>query len=157
VPILKRILPESSADYDKTYIVKAILACGGFTVAEQMAALELAARGISAEDGGPAISGLGYSTNVNAYAGGRVFQINGPEVQQMLASQLLQLDEISDDLARGLVDRIEGLDKTDPHTSAAYRRMVLRWQNAVIQSALAEGSETRGRGLGHDIETAQSA
>lgn len=140
VPALRRVLPESSADYDRSYVIKAILDCGGFTVAEQLDALENAAKGVRSEMEAEAanISHLEYgpTSNINAVAGGRTFQIGGPEMTKLLGQQLLASDTISDDLARALVDRIEGLDKTDRRTAAAYRRMILKWQNAAINLLL---------------------
>ena len=45
-------------------------------------------------------------------------------------------EEISDELARAIVDRIEVLDEKDPSLAGAYRRMILKWQNAVINMLL---------------------
>lgn len=140
VPALRRILPEGES-YERSSIVKALLDCGGFSIGEQLDALDLAAKGVRAEidseaANAPALQYYVPTTNVKPSVGGRTFQISGPEIKQMLAQQLLQATEISDELARAVVDKIEGLDKTDPQMSAAYRRMILKWQNAAINVLL---------------------
>jgi len=146
VPALRRILPEGES-YERSRIVKALLDCGGFSVAEQLDALELAAKGIRAEMDNEAANAPRPDYNVpttivnpimsvNGGVAGRTFQISGPEIKQMLAQQLLGATEISDELARAVVDRIEGLDKTDRETAAVYRKMILRWQNGAINLLL---------------------
>lgn len=146
VPALRRILPEGEG-YARNAVVKALLDCGGFSIPEQLAALDVAAKGVRAEmDAGEAeeASPDGYVRSADYYAnaanaavnamgyGGRRTPPTAAEIRAMLGQQLLGSEEIGDDLARGIVDRIELLDQKDPRLAAAYRRMVLRWQNPVI-------------------------
>ncbi len=58
------------------------------------------------------------------------------ELKAILGDKLISADEISNGLARALVDRIESLDKSNRPLSAAFRQMILRWQNSVINSLL---------------------
>ena len=132
VPALRRILPYGES-YERSMIVKALLDCGGFTVAEQMDALEagIKAEG-GAEAGDPAANTNAYYYNANVRPG----NITPTETKLLLSQQLMGAAEISDELARAIVDRIESLDARDPKLAAGYRRAILRWQNAVINILL---------------------
>ncbi|MFM9903206.1 MAG: HEAT repeat domain-containing protein [Pyrinomonadaceae bacterium] len=145
VPVLRRILPEAM-DYERDGVVGAILACGGFSLAEQLDALDTAAKGIREEI---INAGIPASTNANTvgpyeyaarYANEGVpvqkHPLTAAEIRAMLAQQLLQAPEITDVLARAAVDRIEVLDTKNPPLAAAYRRMILKWQNSVINILL---------------------
>lgn len=144
VPALRRILPEGE-DYEKSQVIGAILACGGFTVSEQMDALESAAKGVreemdtaenppSANVANTVANLIDYSNVNTAPRADRPF--TAAEIKAQLAIQLLGATEISNDLAGALVNRIEGLDKTNPRLSAAFRKMILRWQNNVINALM---------------------
>ena len=148
VPALRRILPEGE-NWEHGNVVRALLACGGFSVAEQLDALDLAAKGVRDE-----MDATDFNFNFNAvnkpggepvgyiarYTNEAVnYQKHPPttaEIRTMLGQQLLQSSEITDELARAVVDRIDALDKRDPRTAAAYRRMILKWQNTAINLLL---------------------
>lgn len=142
VPALRRILPEGE-DYEKSQVIGAILACGGFTISEQMDALESAAKGVREEmDTEESIAANGNISNADPanYNFNAAPRANRPftaaEIKAQLAIQLLASNEISNELAGALVNRIEGLDKTNPRLSAAFRKMALRWQNSVINALM---------------------
>ncbi len=129
---LRRILPEGEI-YQQTTVVRALLACGGFTVAEQLTALERSAKGLAGDV---------YATaNLPAnYAATNTAPRKGPptaaQISDMLANELANTNEISDDLARAIVDRIEVLDKRDKDLAASLRRMILKWGNEAINLLL---------------------
>ena len=144
VPALRRILPEGE-DYEKTQVIGAILACGGFTISEQMDALESAAKGVRDEmdtEENPVGANTFTITNTEPanYNYNAAPRRNRPftaaEIKAQLAIQLVASSEISNELAGALVNRIEGLDKTNPRLSAAFRKMALRWQNSVINALM---------------------
>lgn len=150
VPALRRILPEGES-YERSNVVGAILASGGFSVPEQLAALETSAKGISdqiaAEEAAAAAEPLGAIANAYPYPYPYTSTNanTGPppkrpptaaEISAMLGEQLLRSTEISDELARGIVDRIEFFETRDARMASAYRRMILRWQNAAINILL---------------------
>lgn len=145
ITALRRILPDGE-QYERGNVVKALLVCGGFTVAEQLDALDLAARGIRDEteaEGLPAPSGVNIYSAANSIqpytneAPHRRARIMTPfEIKALLSQQLQASDEITDELARAIVSRIESLDKKEPALAAAYRRMILSWQNAAINMLL---------------------
>ena len=58
------------------------------------------------------------------------------ELRTYVGQALMQQSEISDDLASAIVDRIETIEAKEPKTAAAYRRIVLRWQNSAINALL---------------------
>ena len=147
VPVLRRLLPETNV-YERASVIGAIQACGGFSLAEQLDALETAAKGVRAEmdNEGRAVNTAAYNTNAyvtdyaERYANEGSPLIKRPpttaEIRKTLGEQLTQATEISDVLARALVDRIEVLDTKNPPLAGAYRRMVLHWQNAAINVLL---------------------
>jgi len=147
---LRRILmlPEGE-NYERGNIVGAILASGGFSIAEQLAALETSAKGvrdeITAEENAAAAnssfntysaynSPALYANAVNAPQPGRA--PTAAEINSLLGEQLVRSETISDELARGIVDRVEYLDTRDAKLAAAYRRMILNWKNAAINILL---------------------
>ena len=139
IPALRRVLPLGES-YERSTIVSALLACGGFSIAEQMDALEMSAAGIRGildiEDGEGVTAAEPETPHYpqNANVSYRPF---GPqELRTILSQQLTQASEISDELARAIVARISTLDTTDPGLARAYRRLMLRWQNAVINILL---------------------
>lgn len=143
IPALRRLLPFDDS-YERGNVVAALLASGGFTTAEQLAALDSAAKGVRQDlDDEEALAGGAdpedlyrgrYGSNANANAGPR--PASAAEINQLLGQHVLQLETISDDLARGIVGRIEALDGKDAAMAQAYRRMALRWPNAVINRML---------------------
>lgn len=113
--------------YERISVVRALLACNGFTISEQLDALDVIARRNPGEEV--------YMGAVNAPAN---IQKPGPptatEIRGLLGQQLMQGDLVSDALARSTVDRIEALDKRDPQLATAYRKIVLAWKNAAINT-----------------------
>jgi HEAT repeat protein len=150
VPYLRRILSEGES-YERGNVVGAILACGGFTLTEQLEALEIAARGVRDEidaeesapsttmvfDGRPLIDNAAAHSNI-----GRQGPFKASDLQVMLGAALLRATEISDDLARAIVRRINDLDEQRNPLAAAYRRMILKWQNAAINILLLNDVKT---------------
>lgn len=137
---LRRVLAEVGF-YERGTVVKALLVSGGFSVGEQLAALESAAKGGEYEEGANMVSRYAAAANrasayVNAAASGRTIPLTAADIRELLGEQLSQSDEISDGLARALVDRLEVLDKQHPKLAAALRTMILKWQNAAINLLL---------------------
>ncbi len=166
VPALKRILYQSEI-FEAGSVVAALLACDGFTVTEQMAALESATKGVReqmdaeerqaetarlAEAGNALVRNEVITTGIATdYASGDSYPMSNKmgsntmlkpkpltaaDIRVMLGTQLLAASEISDQLAKSVVDLIETLDTRDSQLSAAYRRIVMRWPNRAINSLL---------------------
>lgn len=145
-PALRRILNEADR-YETGQVVKAILECGGFSVPEQMEALEAVVKRRPDEVYPNAVNvapanfaripyPTSYLTSANFAIDGRNHQITPAEVSSMLGQQLAMSAEISDTLARAIVDRIDVLDEKDPGLAASYRGLILKWQNPVFNVLL---------------------
>ncbi|MBK8303926.1 MAG: hypothetical protein IPK98_11185 [Chloracidobacterium sp.] len=140
VPALRRVLPEMSQSYERDIVVSAIWECNGFSLTEQLDALETAAKGVRTEMDNEA----NLAANANAVAANyaTTYENEGKraptpaEIRASLGRTLLQSPTIPDVLARGVVDRIAVLDTKDKPLALAYRRMILRWQNAAINILL---------------------
>jgi hypothetical protein len=140
VPALRRVLPEMSQSYERDIVVSAIWECNGFSLTEQLDALETAAKGVRTEMDNEA----NLAANANAVASNyaTTYENEGKraptpaEIRASLGRTLLQSPTIPDVLARGVVDRIAVLDTKDKPLALAYRRMILRWQNAAINILL---------------------
>jgi len=140
VPALRRVLPEMSQAYERDMVVSAIWECNGFSLAEQLDALETAAKGVRTEmenEANPAANANAVASNyATTYENEGKRAPTPAEIRAALGRTLLQAPAISDVLARGLVDRIAVLDTKDKPLALAYRRMILRWQNAAINILL---------------------
>jgi hypothetical protein len=142
---LRRVLPVV-IPHERAVVVRALLACNGFTISEQLDALDVAARGVRDEMELAALLAANTAANANTTAANYpigVYDVSKPppltaaEIRALLGQQLTQGSElVSDPLARATVDRIEALDKRDPQLASAYRRIVLNWPNAAINILL---------------------
>jgi len=143
VPALRRVLTEIEG-YERYSVINAILECGGFSIPEQMEALDAAVKKI------PDSTNTGTSSNkpfiidqeeVNQVLAGLASNakprpMTSAEISIILGQQISQATEISDQLARAIVDRIEVLDTKDPRLSSAYRTLILKWKNQVFSVLL---------------------
>lgn len=146
---LRRLLNETGG-YERTMAVGAVLACGGFTIGEQMDALEQAATGVRGEmddeEAIAAAAAANMETNTMVrtntvgveidYSGNKPQPLTPGLLKSLIASELMSSKEISDALASALVNRVAQLDKSNPRLAEAYRRIALKWPNAVINSFL---------------------
>lgn len=130
VPALRRILPEGEV-YQQTNVIRAILACKGFTVGEQLEGLEIAAKSLRGE-----MDGISNAANV-AYTGNTYVPpprkpLSPVEIKKIVGESLMNQAEVTDDLARAVVERIGTLDKQNKPLAEAFRKMILRWQSPAI-------------------------
>lgn len=134
VPALRKVLNETTG-WQQRAIVAAIHGCGGYSVGEQVAALESAARKF--ESIRHDLSNQAYS-NVNAYRGSdaALRVAFGLEGEDYLATHIISLDQIDEDLAAGLVARVIALDEKEPEVASSLRTLVLRWKGTAINALL---------------------
>ncbi|MFT3746582.1 MAG: hypothetical protein QM785_20100 [Pyrinomonadaceae bacterium] len=158
VPTFRRLLNEIDL-YGRTRVVNAILECNGFTLQEQLDGLETAAKSVKiqmdAEEmrNDPTLANTAANAVAIVGSGNRAYKpasIDDFEVMQITRPQpispeqlrgfigqgLLQRPEISDELAEALVDKIEAVEPKEPAIAAAYRRMILNWNNSAINKLL---------------------
>lgn len=142
---LKRILRDVEP-YERALVVKAILMCKGFTVAEQADAIETFARETTRmkEEAEAYAAAHGPESNLNAVVshgysplsriGGPVF--SAEEMRLLLGMQLLQIGQPDDLLVREVVSRIGRLEKSEPDLAQALRMMILNWKGPAINALL---------------------
>lgn len=138
-PALRRVLSEVEG-YLRNNVVGALFACGGFAVPEQMEALESAAKRnrdvLNGMDANVVYRDY-YGPMANAVKGSaQPMPISHAEINMLLGQQIIQSSEITDLLARAIVDRIEVLDEKDPSLAAAFRALILKWPNSVFNVLL---------------------
>lgn len=144
-PALRRILRETEG-YQRSYLIKAILQCKGYTVAEQANALETMARS-SREQMARVMAETGLSIeqleNDPSLARGATNSIirnvedvfSSPQgLEFMLGTELMQVREPGDQLIREVIARITQLEKKDPEISLALRGFLLMWKGSAINS-----------------------
>ena len=163
VSALKRILPQA-AEYERGQIVKALLVSGGFSISEQVEALEKYAQGVKSEiqneieqekmmaDAAGTIervepyarsanimivsnsSSGNYANRVMNSMSGRPF--NPMEIKELLGGQIAMNPEPNADFLKTLVERIEVLDRKDAQLSQALRRIMQKWSGAAVNALL---------------------
>lgn len=142
VPPLRRILAEAESSAQQ--VIEALIKCKGFSVIEQVEGLDLAIRGqaqIAAAIGANDAANMAWDNEYSLYGANSVFNRKGRaptplEIKKMVGVQLLNSTEVSDDMAAGVVDHIEMLDKREPKVAREFRAVVLRWQNSAINLLL---------------------
>src|SRR4030095_10842450 len=119
VPALRRVLNEQGQSSDNQSVVGAIFECGGFSIAEQVDALEYVAT-----SGGQSAGPANVIANVPGYTAERP---RTPNIKELLGLYISLKPEVDEDLARAVIDRIGKLDKSDPPTAAILRSIVTQW------------------------------
>ncbi len=152
---LRAVLPEVSI-WKRGDVVKAILVSGGFTIAEQIEALEIIAGETKKEQAEIAkireslnsvdideeelylqrASAVGNSANIRIGSASRSEVFNPAEIKSLLGEQLVSIGEPSSELVSAVVFRINALEKTDPQTAEIMRGFLQNWTGAAVNIAL---------------------
>lgn len=165
VPALRRILPQVET-YERGVVIRAIYLSNGFSIPEQVAALETAAAGVKEEIKNEIVarrermkdeeeefsesssvpdtigSRMAVATNVVRSADYGEYPQNPPkpitaaEIKELLGQQIVANPEPSPELLAAVVQRINVLDRTDRETANALRRIILGWQGAAVNVVL---------------------
>jgi HEAT repeat protein len=147
IPALRRLLT-TATDYQRNEIIGALFNCGGFSVPEQVNALEAFARLIPAGDSTVVNFGafsnsansspLYYAQMAMAEAASRMDSSGEgrTNINFVLGSMVATTTEPSELLARATIDRIEELSKRDPQTSQTLRRIIVGWKGLAVSSLL---------------------
>ena len=145
-PALRRILRETEG-YMRGMVVKAILQCKGYTVAEQANAMETIARtsveqmarmtaetGITEEDLQNDRT-LFQRAATNSYVNSINDLINSPQGSEyMLGTELAQVREPGDQLIREVIVRMAQLEKREPDVARALRNFLIMWKGSAVNS-----------------------
>jgi hypothetical protein len=143
-PALRRVLTQVMP-YQRIEIVNALLACSGFSVQEELDALEAIAKKLATineeEKDIAAYQRLYGETFSSIYGGGNAnFQPGAPmrqqELESLLGITLMSTRDVNDTLLHATIDRIEALDSKDPQLASALRRIVLNWQGTAVSALL---------------------
>lgn len=156
VPALRRILPTVDL-YERGSVVRAIYLSNGFSIPEQISALEASAQSVKEtieseilakkaklieeefskieEPVEPpristVMSNSAYSTNETPKP------ITAQEIKEMLGQQIIANPEPSPELLAAVVSRINVLDRSDRMLADALRRIMLGWQGAAVNLVL---------------------
>ena len=141
VPALRRILNEVNQPYEQSSLIGAIQSCGGFTIAEQVDAIEDVAKNIdtitASMNANLAVNAAATAANLISYGG--AVPMGGTsklDIRRALGLYITQQYIVREDLARAVVDRITSLDRSDPKTAEAMRRIVTRWHAPAVNALL---------------------
>lgn len=154
VPALRRILPTADL-YERGGIVRAIYLSNGFSIPEQLAALEFSAQNVketiqneiaankaklveeeyskieeSVEP--PSIVTTVMATNSAYVTNQPPKPITAQEIKELLGQQIIANPEPSPELLAAVVSRINVLDRSDRMLADALRRIMLGWQGTAV-------------------------
>ena len=127
-PSLRRML-NLVEDYEKGNVVGALIACKGFTVDEQVNALEGTIR--EARENPPPTNA---AWNV---AGPRSLAFGGKtDTQALIAMSLMGTRIVSDELVAAVAARVDALEKRDPVTAEDLRKVLQHWDGPAVAALL---------------------
>lgn len=140
IPALRRLLAQSK-DYERAEIIRALLLCTGFSLAEQVEALEYFAKKtgeLSSVNAAKEIYDYAYnaSTVPVVMPSGTMRALDLTDMRSILGSMVAANPDVSDTLARATIDRIEILDGKDPQAAATLRQVILNWRGLAVSALL---------------------
>jgi hypothetical protein len=144
-PALRQILPQVE-DYERRMVVRALLLCSGFSVSEQVEALEFIAKALTeqtepTQDAVNTANAANMAVMMSNMTNGnttynRPVVINQSDIKIVLGMQMMEPNEPGGELVAALLDRIEYLDKKEPQVAAAMRKIIQNWRGAAVNSML---------------------
>lgn len=159
VPALRALLTQNQ-NYERTSVIAALLACGGFTVSEQVDALEAASemtrkmnaayaaekttidtRLVNADVSAPnVISSIPSPSSLNrAMAKDYPALAGAPDSGDLkleLGSLLMNKTEVGDDLVAAVARRIDEPDAKNPQLAQSLRGVLEHWEGAAVNVVL---------------------
>ncbi|QYO67637.1 HEAT repeat domain-containing protein [Leptolyngbya sp. 7M] len=133
IPALRRLL-NTTEDWEQGTVLRALYASGGFTIEEQVTGIEAAARNAELLD--LPVSSF-HSANTNASAGSFSVppELSGESgLRVMLGLHLSQMESVSEELVRAVVDRVGTLRRPEPKVASAMQQLTLGWKGPAIYS-----------------------
>lgn len=143
-----RMVLSQVEDWQRGAVVQAILVSRGFSIPEQIEALELVARnyGQQSEEmiGNSSTNSVSVSVDstpamrlMNSNLMGNTYEIpnrpfNPLEIKPILGTQLINQPDADEELVTALIDRIGFLDKKDPVLALGLRRIMQNWNGAAV-------------------------
>jgi hypothetical protein len=142
---LKRILNEGTSGYETGTYVGAIYECGGFTIAEQVDAVEKIAKAGLAEGvqtgTGDMVGASNTPIRTHVFASetrvaSGVDDVINFDPSYLLGVLLVTRSDVDDGLARAIIDRIAATEKSDSTLSQTLRKIVMRWKGTAVNAML---------------------
>jgi hypothetical protein len=138
-------------NWERQNVVRAVLASNGFTVNEQLEALEEVAKAANQQPTMPS----NMATNSNFAAGATLLppslaitnstsvdntyqtqNSNPNDLRMILGQQLVNLEEPSDELVKAVINRIGFYEKKNPPIASAMRDIIQNWKGTAINALL---------------------
>lgn len=152
IPALKFVLSTRETHEDRVIYIGALLACGGFTDGEQMAALEAYARMISTEEGKKLVDAFedpdveedmddvntgdssdGDSDAPRVAAASRTKPANRPlPLQITIGSVIAAQEEPSEGLVQRAIERLKALRRTSPAVAETLAEIMEKWKGRAM-------------------------
>ncbi len=154
-PALRRLLGQTES-YERTSVVMALLASGGFSISEQVDALEAFVRNSSKmdEELRAAITnelGIAFTEEFdirtlspeerNRFSNvvSKIYQdsqVSNQDITTQIGSAVAENTEPDDLLVKAVIERIERLERREPTTAAHLRTVLLRWKGSAVNSLM---------------------
>jgi hypothetical protein len=150
---LRSVLPVVE-QWERQNVVRALLVSNGFTVAEQVDALEAVAKNYEQQPEtnynsvvtnsavsdlplqGRIASNMANVTYVDTVPSYRAQPFDLNDLKMVLGQQLVSIDDPGDELVKAVIDRINFLEKKNPQTAAGLRQIIQNWKGAAINALL---------------------
>lgn len=123
IPALKIALEKEPNRYRRDIYIKALIACGGISDAEQLAALEAFAEIIQTAESAEKLRQAVYDPKIPL------------PIEISVAVYLSNSAEPSENFIHLLLERIEALEKTNPGLAKSLEKIALRWENRALEAA----------------------
>ena len=135
---LRQVLPFVE-EWERQTVVAALLASNGFTIGEQVDALEEVAKNVRQDVN--ASSNIAVANNPTEYApqistNTTVYkpQSNPNDLKLFLGAQLARIEDPSDELVKAVLSRISFLEKKNPPVADNLRLIIQNWKGTAINS-----------------------
>ncbi|HUR97340.1 MAG TPA: hypothetical protein VMZ26_04650, partial [Pyrinomonadaceae bacterium] len=146
-PALRRILNGGVGPYENSQLVMAIYECGGFSLTEQLTAVENVARAYESVEADVNVLGsANYVANVSRGSDVirmapslTIYEKDGTpttDITRILGIHLANRSDAGDELARAVIDRLGSVERSDPALAAGLRKILMGWQGAAINGML---------------------
>ena len=151
VPSLRRLLAVTKEEYKIEELMRAIFACGGYSVAEQVEALEYYAGASMELAANLDQMQAQIPTNANAatlYAWRQYVQSQAPQFVDrrdgkfMLGAMVASNAEPSQALVAAVIGRITELEKKEPRLAHALRQIIVSWKGTAISALMLRDLKT---------------
>jgi hypothetical protein len=153
---LRAILPQVD-EWQRIGVVRALLMSNGFSIPEQIEAVEATAKATITTDSG---SNTAVMSNANTYYGGNTTipmpridmdtiavsnmsnsvytkrPYNPADIKPILGNLIVNNPEPNADFVKALIERIRQIETKDPQTAGSLRKIMLNWHGAAINSLL---------------------